>query len=239
MSVLYTPQSVFNLLRVSINHSQNILYSISFSTSVGVVSIQGQLLHWEGHQWPQKLSQWANTYMYSRRQWKVHRSVPHLRPPSRISPPGHFQSQFLHRYFYLENSPPPPTNHATKMATPTLSSLRSPWWSGNAIMKPASTEQLRNSPTITSMFASDVNATAHWKEKSAECLENTAVYAVANLCQSILTTEFLEDERSEGRSASNQLLSVLCQHLGVAPEEGSYSRDKMSDPAYKPPLCFD
>jgi len=66
--LLYTPRSVFNLLRVSIGHSQNILYSISFSTSVGVVSIQGQLLHWEGHQWPQKLSQWTNTYMYSRRQ---------------------------------------------------------------------------------------------------------------------------------------------------------------------------
>ena len=29
--------------------------------------------------------------------------------------------------------------------------------------------------------------------------------------------------------------SVLCQHLGVAPEKGVYSRDKMSDPAYKPP----
>ena len=27
----------------------------------------------------------------------------------------------------------------------------------------------------------------------------------------------------------------LCQHLGVAPEEGAYSRDKMSDLAYKPP----
>jgi len=33
---------------------------------------------------------------------------------------------------------------------------------------------------------------------------------------------------------------MLCQHLGVAPEEGAYmySRDKMSDPAYKPPLRF-
>ena len=42
--------------------------------------------------------------------------------------------------------------------------------------------------------------------------------------------------------ADRQLLSVcnitLCQHLGVAPEEGAYSRDKMSDPAYKPPLHF-
>jgi len=27
----------------------------------------------------------------------------------------------------------------------------------------------------------------------------------------------------------------LCQHLGMAPEEGVYLRDKMSDPAYKPP----
>jgi len=27
----------------------------------------------------------------------------------------------------------------------------------------------------------------------------------------------------------------LCQHLGVVPEEGAYLRDKMSDPAYKPP----
>ena len=30
----------------------------------------------------------------------------------------------------------------------------------------------------------------------------------------------------------------LCQHLGVAPEAGAYSQDKMSDPAYKPPLRF-
>ena len=42
--------------------------------------------------------------------------------------------------------------------------------------------------------------------KPVECLENATVYAVANLCQSILTIEFLEDERSEGRLVSNQLL---------------------------------
>ena len=54
-----------------------------------------------------------------------------------------------------------------------------------------------------------------------ECLENIAVYAMANLCQSILTIEFLEDKRSKGQSALNQLLyrSVIimfqCQHLGV------------------------
>jgi len=61
------------------------------------------------------------------------------------------------------------------------------------------------------------------------------LYAVANLCQLILTIEFLEDERSEGRLVSNQLLSVLGQHLGMVPEEGAYSRDKISDLAYKPP----
>jgi len=48
-----------------------------------------------------------------------------------------------------------------------------------------------------------------------ECLENATVYAVANLCQSILIIEFLEDKRSEGGSVSNQLLLVcnilLCQ----------------------------
>ena len=31
---------------------------------------------------------------------------------------------------------------------------------------------------------------------------------------------------------------MLCQHLGVATEEGAYTRDKMSDPAYKPPPRF-
>jgi len=74
-----------------------------------------------------------------------------------------------------------------------------------------------------------------------ECLENAAVYAVANLCQSILTIEFPEDERSEGKSVSNQLLSVCnimlpYQHLGVGLEEGAYSRDKMSDQS--PPHAF-
>ena len=112
----------------------------------------------------------------------TYRSVPHIRPPYRTGPPP--------PYIFSQSS--------CTIATPTLSSSRSPWWNDNARMKPASTEQLRNSPTIASMFASDVNATAHWKEKPVECLENTAVYAMANLCQSILTIKFLEDKRSEG-----------------------------------------
>ena len=75
-------------------------------------------------------------------------------------------------------------------------------------VKPASTEQLRNLPLITSVFVSGINATTHWKDKPMECLENAIVYAVANLCQSIFTIKFLEDERNEGRLVSNQLLSV-------------------------------
>ena len=48
-------------------------------------------------------------------------------------------------------------------------------------------------------------------------------------------------EYSKGRSAASiglYIIMFLCQHLGVALEEGAYSWDKMSDPAYKPPLRF-
>ena len=54
-------------------------------------------------------------------------------------------------------------------------------------------------------FTNDRKRVCEWHQP-AECLENAAVYAVANLCQSNLTNEFLEDKRSEGRSVSNQLL---------------------------------
>ena len=76
--------------------------------------------------------------------------------------------------------------------------------------------------TIASVFTSGVNATAHRKDKPTECLDNAAVYAVANLCLSILTMKFLEDERSEGRSVSNQLLSVynVCSNVKA---DGAYS----------------
>jgi len=57
----------------------------------------------------------------------IYRSVPHIRPLSRI-PPLRFQPKFLHRYFYLAYRPPN-HGHSTKMIfveTPTLSSSRSP-----------------------------------------------------------------------------------------------------------------
>jgi len=44
--------------------------------------------------------------------------------------------------------------------TPTLSSSRSQWWSGNRT-KPASTDQLRNLLTIASVSVSGVNTIAH------------------------------------------------------------------------------
>ena len=34
------------------------------------------------------------------------------------------------------------------------------------------------------------------------------------------------------------VIMFLCQHLGVALEEGAYSQDRMSDPTYNLPLCF-
>jgi len=55
-------------------------------------------------------------------------------------------------------------------------------------------------PRVVSMLL------AHRKDKPAECLENATVYVVAYLCEAILTVEFLEDERSEGKLLLNQLL---------------------------------
>jgi len=54
-------------------------------------------------------------------------------------------------------------------------------------------------------FANDCKRVCEWRQP-VECVENATIYAVANLCQSILTIEFLEDKRSKGRSVSNQFL---------------------------------
>ena len=110
-----------------------------------------------------------------------YRSAPHIHPPSHISPLYIFRRSSCTGIFILQIGPPN-HSHATKIATwsfietPTLP--RSPWWSGNARTKPASTEQLKNSLTIASMSASGVNAIAHWKDKPTECLENAAVIYV-------------------------------------------------------------
>ena len=131
-----------------------------------------------------------------------HTEVSRTYTPLRVLSPLHFSWSSCTGIF-ISQIGPPNHGHATKIATwsfvetLTLSSSRSPWWSGNARMKPASTDQLRNLMTIISISASSVNAIAHWKDKPAEFLENATLYTVANFCQSILTTEFLEDKRSE------------------------------------------
>ena len=112
---------------------------------------------------------WEGFWYYS--------STPHICLPSHINPLYIFNRSSCTGTFILQIGPPN-HSHATKIATwffvetPTLLSS---WWSGNARTKPASTEQLRNLPTITSVSASGVNAIAHWKGKPAECLGNATV----------------------------------------------------------------
>jgi len=134
-------------------------------------------------------------------------SVPHIHPPSRISPPSNIFSQsFCTGIFISRIGPPTMYGQCQNSYT-----ARSPWWSGNARTKPAYTEQPRNSLSIASVFVTaGVSATAHWKNKPGECLENATVYTVSqHWSQGI---RVLEDERREGRLVLNQLLSV-CQRL--------------------------
>ena len=112
--------------------------------------------------------------------------------PFAYKPSLYFQPKFLRRYFYLTYRAPN-HGHSTKMIlveTPTLSSLRSPWQR----KKEANVDRRAKEFAIDRKRVREwcQSATAHWKDKPAECLENAAVYAVANLCQSILTIEFLE-----------------------------------------------
>ena len=87
--------------------------------------------------------------------------------------------------------PWPCYQNSNMIETPTLSSSRFP--NEASVHRPVKE------------FTSDRKCVREWHQPT-ECLENTAIYAVANLCQLILTIEFLEDKRSEGRSVSNQLL---------------------------------
>ena len=123
---------------------------------------------------------------------------------------------------------------------------RSLWWSGNKRTKITSTELLRNSSSVASMFASGVSVKAHWKDTPAEYLENATVYAVANLCLSVLTARYLSFWRKREVKVDScwtmrfllvcNILMFLCQHLGMALQEGVYSQDKSQIPAYTPPM---
>jgi len=111
-------------------------------------------------------------------------------PPSRISPPYIF-SQSSCTGIFISRIGPPNHGHSTKMIfveTPSLSSSRSPWQCKNE----ASVHRTAKEFTVDRRRVREwcQSATAHWKDNPAECLENTSVYAVANLCQSILTIKF-------------------------------------------------
>jgi len=120
------------------------------------------------------------------------------------------------------------------IATPTLSSSRSLRWSGNARTKPVSTEQLRNSLTIACSRV--VSMLQHTERTNPRKTPPSTLWPTS--VSRSWPSSFWRDERSEGRSVSNQLLSVLCQHNRHGLEEGAYLRDKMSDPTCKPPLRF-
>ena len=125
----------------------------------------------------------AHIYIY------MYRCVPHIRPHSHKSPPTIF-SRSSCTGIYLTHRPPQPNMASNMILNQNSWTSRFLWWGSNARTKPAYTEQLRNSPSIASVFASGVSATAHWKDTPVECLEHTAVHAVANLCQSIFTTRY-------------------------------------------------
>jgi len=102
---------------------------------------------------------------------------------------------------------PPNHGHSTKMIfveTPILSSSRSPWQRKNEASVHRTTKEFAIDRKCVCEWCQ--SATAHWKDKPADCLEKAAVYALANLCQSILAIQFLEDKRNDGRSVSNQPL---------------------------------
>ena len=101
-----------------------------------------------------------------------YRSVPQIRPPSRISPPCIFNAKSCRGTFIPRISPPPtPTMHGCYqnllssqrclllVETPTQSGSRSRWWNSSARTKPASTEPLNISRSIASVLASGVKST--------------------------------------------------------------------------------
>jgi len=119
-----------------------------------------------------------------------YRSVPniYIRPPFVYKPPRYIFNRSSCTGSFISQIGPPNHGHATKIATwpftfkvsavecmTTLERSQRPQTMDNIVR----TDQLRNSPTITSMSASGVNAIAHWKDKPAECLENATIYAVA------------------------------------------------------------
>jgi len=90
----------------------------------------------------------------------IYRSVPHIRPLSRISPPYVFSQSSCTGIFISRIGPPTmailPKSSSLKLLHCHIQGPR-----GSARTEPASTEQLRNLPSIASVSASGVNQQQH------------------------------------------------------------------------------
>ena len=170
-------------------------------------------------------------------------SQPFFKPATRISPPYIF-SQSSCTGIFISCIGPPTMAILPKWSSPKLLNCQVLGPRGNTRTKPASIEQLRNLPLIQvcSRVVSISNSTLKGQTRGMlgkhcclRCGEPLSVDLDHRVSGARGTTELVA-------RADRQLLSVcnimfLCQHLGVAPEEGAYmySRDKTSDPTYKPP----
>ena len=134
----------------------------------------------------------------------IYRSVPHIHPLLRISPPYIFNQSSCTGIF-IPRIGPPNHAHSTKMIfieTPTLSSSRSPW-------------QCKKEATVhrtAKKFAVDRKHVREWCQSATAHHvkgQTCAVYAVANLCQSILTIEF-SGARGTGHRISSEGRSAAC-----------------------------
>jgi len=103
--------------------------------------------------------------------------------PFTCKPSLYFPPKFLHRYSCLTHWPPNYIWPRYQNSNVIFNLSKLLYCQLQGLCGALTTEQL----SIASVFVSGVSVTAHGKDKPAECLENTAVCAVGNLCQSILT----------------------------------------------------
>jgi len=145
-----------------------------------------------------------------------YRSVPHIRPPSRISPPYVF-SQSSCTGIFISRIGPPTMAILPKWSSSKLLHCQVQGPRGNARTEPASTEQLRNSPSIASVSASGVNQQQHIERTNPR---NTWKTPLSTLWPTSVSRSWPSSFWDSGTTellvrADRQLLSVcntLCQH---------------------------
>ena len=119
----------------------------------------------------------------------------------------------------------------------TLSTSKSPWQRKNETSVHRTAKEFAVDRKCVHEWCQ--SATSHWKDKPAECLESSlrcGQPVLVNLDHRV--SELVVTDEIGSFYLSVIHCSLLRKHLGMAPEEGAYSRDKMSDPAYKSPLRF-